>query len=267
MTRTLTTFPARSAMSRVRLHAGSCVAAVVAVVTAMTAFALPARAQRSSATGWVGMSVIQKGHGDNSSGVSMDYPVIASVEPGSPAQTAGLVAGDTVLSYNDVDAHTEPLGMRRFLKPGERMVVKIRRNGVRALALTVAKRSGWNASRMNVTVEARDAEPQPMGPLPVAAPFASRGGQAFAGAQITRLNSGLASVLNVREAGVLVLDVVAGTPAMRSGLQPGDVITRADTNTILGPLELLRALRAAAGHPVALAVSRRGKQQTITLHW
>lgn len=240
--------------------------AIVAGLFAASALAAaPATAQRSSITGWVGMSIIQNGHGDNSSGVAMDYPVIASVEPGSPAQAAGLVAGDTVLSYNDVDAHTDPLGMRRFLKPGERMVVKIRRNGVRALALTVAKRSERNTYRTNMTVTTIGAEPQPLGPLPVVAPFSPRTGAPFAGAQVTRLNPGLASVLNVREMGVLVLDVVPGTPAMRSGLQAGDVITRADTTTIAGPAELMRAMRDASGHAVSLEVFRKGKQQTVML--
>lgn len=239
----------------------------VAVLTIVTvAAADPAGAQRSSATGWVGMSIIQHGRGDNGSGLAMEYPVIASVEPGSPAQVAGLVAGDTVLAYNDIDAHTEPLGMQRFLKPGERMVVKIRRNGVRALALTVARRSLRNASRMNITV-ATDGVSQPLGPLSIPAPFTGSHEAAFAGAQVARLNAGLASVLNVRDLGVLVLDVVAGTPAMRAGLQPGDVIVKADTVTVLGPMELMQAVRDAPDHTVALTLFRKGKPQSVTLRW
>lgn len=228
--------------------------------TIVTLAGAPLSAQRSAASGWVGMSIIQNGHSDTASGTSMDYPIIASVEPGSPAQAAGLVAGDTVLSYNNVDAHTDPLGMRRFLKPGERMLVKIRRNGVRTLALTVAKRSAKNAYSMNVTVTET-------GQLPIAAPFSPRSEATFAGAQIARLNAGLANVLNVRDMGVLVLDVVQGTPAMRSGLEPGDVIVKADTTSVLGPLELLQALRESPDHSVALGVLRKGKPQTVTLHW
>lgn len=250
------------------VHARSGVAQLsIAAVALVTLAVTPAAAQRSSTKGWVGMSVIQNGRGDNASGVSMEYPIIASVEPGSPAQAAGLVAGDTILAYNDVDAHAEPLGMQRFLTPGQRMVVKIRRNGVRALALTVAQRSARNAYRMNITLATNGAEPHPLGPLPVAAPLQQRGADAFAGAQLARLNAGLANVLNVRDMGVLVLDVIAGTPAMRSGLQPGDVIVKADTTAVLGPVDLMEALRESPDHTVALEVLRKGKPQTVTLRW
>lgn len=242
-------------------------APVVALLTmAMLAWVpAPLAAQRSSSAGWVGLSVVQTGHGDNTAGMSMDYPVVVSVEPGSPAQLAGLLAGDTVLAYNDVDAHSDPLAARRFLKPGERLVVKIRRNGIRSLALTVAQRSMRSAYRMNITV-ASDGT-QPLGALPVAAPFSPRHEGAFAGAQIARLNAGLARVLNVRDMGVLVLEVLPGTPAMRSGLQSGDVILRADTSTVTTPLDLLRALRDAPDHTVALELLRKGRSQTVTMHW
>lgn len=239
--------------------------ATMAALALCMVWASPAAAQRSSASGWVGMSVIQNGRGGGSA-VALDYPVIASVEPGSPAQAAGLAAGDTVLAYNDVDAQTDPLAVQRFLRPGERLLVKVRRNGVRLAALTVARRSARNAYRVNITVaDGRAADA--VGPLPATVPFAPSREAAFAGAQIARLNAGLASVLNVRDVGVLVLEVVPGTPAMRSGLQPGDVILRADTTVVHTPLDLLGALHAAPDHTVLLELSRKGKPQKLTLRW
>lgn len=223
------------------------------------------------ASGWVGVSLVQSGSGDDASGVSMGYPVIAAVEPGSPAQAAGLQAGDTVLAYNDINAHDDPLGVQRFLHPGERIVMKIRRDGVREVALTVARRP--SRSRMRVSVDTREMSSMPMpsmvqmGPIPIAAPLRILRDAPLAGAALARLNPGLASVLNVRDEGVLVVDVLPNSPAMTSGLVPGDVIVRADTFTVLSPMEVIRAMRAASDHTVLLELVRKGKSQKLTLHW
>ncbi|HEV2644356.1 MAG TPA: PDZ domain-containing protein [Candidatus Elarobacter sp.] len=215
-------------------------------------------------TGWVGISLIQKGRGDNTTGLAMEYPVVASVEPGSPAQTAGLAAGDTILAYNDVDAHTDPMAMRRFLNPGDRLALKVRRNGVRDLAVTVAKRPPRNSFRVTV-----NADEVASTALPTFVQIGERlpHASALAGAQIAQLTAGLANVLNVREEGVLVVDVAPSTPAMASGLAPGDIIVRADSLAVPTPSDLGRAIRRATNHSVVLDVVRKGKPQKITLHW
>jgi S1-C subfamily serine protease len=68
------------------------------------------------------------------------YPVILSVEQGSPAARAGLMAGDTVLSYNGKDVR-EPFALYDLLKPGTRINMRIRREGrARTIPVTVATR-------------------------------------------------------------------------------------------------------------------------------
>lgn len=224
-----------------------------------------ARAQSGSApSGWVGISVIQKGHGDDASGLSMQYPVVAAVEPGSPAQTAGVVAGDTILAYNDVDAHSDPMAMRRFLRPGERLVLKVRRNGVRDLPLTVARRSPRNSFHVSVNAQEVASSALPTivrigQPLPNVAPLA--------GAQIAQLTTGLANLLSVTEQGVLVVDVAPNTPAMASGLVPGDIIVRANNVAVPRAADLIRAIHRASDHTVPLDLIRKGKSQRITLRW
>lgn len=249
--------------------------AVIATTIASLAAVGRADAQKSSTpSGWVGLSVIQRGHGEKGSTVKVDYPIVASVEPGSPAQTAGLVAGDTILAYNDVDAHTDPFAARRFLKAGERLVVKVRRNGVRSLTLTVARRTSRNAYREGVTVSTDESAALPImyglpaGPIAIAAPVAP-GGEAtpFAGAYLARLNAGLASALSVHDAGVLVVDVGNGSSAMQSGLEAGDVITRADSIAVVSPLEIMTAMRLASGRSITLDVTRRGKPRKVTIRW
>lgn len=222
-------------------------------------------------SGWVGLSLIQTGRGGDPSAMRIGYPVIASVEPGSPAQAAGLVAGDTVLSYNDVDPREDPLGVQRFLRPGQRLVMRVRRDGVRDVALTVGKRPSRSRMRMSVSTQEIAAIPSPMvmqvGPVPIAAPLRIAREAPLAGAQLAELNPGLASVLNVRDQGVLVVDVLPGSPAMSSGLVPGDVIVRADTVTITSPLALIRAMRMASDRTVLLALLRRGRTLRVTLRW
>ena len=248
--------------------------ALIAAAAASFAVAGPANAQKTFApSGWVGLSVVQSGSGHIGSGMKIDYPVIAAVEPGSPAQTAGLVAGDTIISYNDVDAGANPMVMQRFLKPGSQLVIKIRRNDVRTLTLTVAKRTAQNAYREQVTIRVDESASLPLmsgvpaGPIAIAASVAEGREAPFAGAYLARLNAGLARALNVRDTGVLVVDVGTGSSAMRSGLKAGDVITRADSISVASPLEIATAMRLASGHQMTLNVTRGGKSQKVTITW
>lgn len=80
--------------------------------------------------------------------VSYDrYPAILSVEPGSPAARAGLAAGDTILAFNSSDVTADPFPMYDMLKPGARLAVRVRRNGiVRNLTVDVARRPGAETS-------------------------------------------------------------------------------------------------------------------------
>jgi serine protease Do len=229
--------------------------------------------KNAAPSGWVGLSVIQKGSGDDSA-ARMGYPVVASVDPGSPAQAAGLVAGDTILAYNDVDASSDPVAVRPFLVAGHELVVKVRRNGVRRLTLTVAKRSARNAYSEGVSVSTTSGAALPLmyglpsGPIAIAAPVAAgREAAPFAGAYLARMNPGLANALDVRNSGVLVVDIADGSDAAKAGLESGDVITRADSISVESPLGIMTALRLASDHSVTLDVIRHGKIRKITVRW
>jgi serine protease Do len=247
---------------------------LIAITVAPLVLAQTAAAQRGSApSGWVGLSVIQNARGEDGSDAKLAYPVVASVDPGSPAQAAGLAAGDTILAYNDVDANEDPLAVKRFLKPGQELVVKVRRNGVNKFKLTVAKRNSSNVYSERVTVSSSENAPLPLmsgipdGPVAIAAPVASGREAPFSGAYLAQLNAGLASALKVRPSGVLVVDVSNGSSAMKSGLEAGDVITRADSISVASPLAIATAMRLAAGRSITIDVTRRGKSQKLTISW
>lgn len=63
------------------------------------------------------------------------YPVIVRVRPGSPADSAGLMVGDTLIAYNGVDITRNRV---RLAPPaGTQVIVRYRRGGVeREVVLT-----------------------------------------------------------------------------------------------------------------------------------
>ena len=64
--------------------------------------------------------------------------------------------------------------------------------------------------------------------------------------------------------GVVVANVVPGSPADRAGLLPGDCITRVADRTIASDDDFFSAVSAAV-NPVALVVKRAGKAKPLTL--
>lgn len=67
-----------------------------------------------------------------------------------------------------------------------------------------------------------------------------------------------------RAAGVAVLQVIAGSPAERAGLRPGDMIVSLDGVPLRSPADLQRMLsRAPVGSTVVLGVVRQGRLLTL----
>ncbi|MEO7043161.1 MAG: PDZ domain-containing protein [Gemmatimonadaceae bacterium] len=248
--------------------------AVIAAALASLGAVGSAGAQKTSEpTGWVGLSVTQNARAMDGSDTRLAYPVVASVDAGSPAKSAGLVAGDTILAYNDIDANSSAFAVKRFLKPGTELRIKIRRNGVRSLTLKVAKRTDSHPYGQSITMTSSQSSLMQLvsgagtGPIAIVAPVAADRKAPFAGAYFARLNAGLASALSVPPSGVLVVDVGNGSNAMEGGLRAGDVITRADSIAVESALGIMTALRLASGQSMTLEVLRHGKPQKLTINW
>ena len=217
------------------------------------------------------------------------YPYIASVEPGSPADRGGLEAGDTILAYNETDLRGKQVSLSKLLRPGAKLMVKVRRAGeTYDIPVTVGRRStatrqpwyqekptspraveraGERARGNDRVVVVAPSEPVPLVPLvPSLAGSYASGSLALAGAEVVRVNADLGEIFGV-ERGLLVVAVGANTPASRAGLRGGDVIVKADGRAISTPRELAVRLQRADERRVKLVIVRKKKEQDVLLSW
>ena len=233
-----------------------------------------------------------------------DFPVVVSVEPGSPAERSGLEAGDTIVAYNGLDVRNRGISLSKLLTPGTKVVVRVRREGAAKDLPVVVVRRPYRFSAMTVTMTApeamADADAQiavtpsllprvrtpraprggaavapappapPDSPTPVVAaspPFYLGGGTAaIAGAELVRMNEDLREVFGV-ERGLLVINVAEGTPAEQAGLRGGDVIVKVSGEPVGSVMELQRQLRQASERAVKVEVVRKKKTRAIVLRW
>ena len=223
-----------------------------------------------------------------------DTPIVESVEPGSPAQRAGLESGDVVLAYNGEEIKGRSVSLTKLLKPGATVVVRVRRNGsVRDIPVIVGSRS--RALRITET-RPTTIEPQvlvspgfdftfdvdtahgarrtqvrtprpPNAELSMLPPMLSGHGSAFAGAELTSSNRELGEYFGTAR-GIIVLHVGDGTPARRAGILVGDVITHVDDEPVARPADFQRALARSKTRSVDLQILRRKtEKKALTLRW
>jgi Do/DeqQ family serine protease len=153
----------------------------------------------------------------------MEGVLVADVVKGSPAETAGLRAGDLVVEFDGALVKEVPDLQRRAAgaSPGQVVSLVVLREGARLpVKVTigempseeaVATSPDDNAERWGLKVEstARDPAPRVETPLP---------------------------------AGVVVTGIAPGTPAEKAGLRPGDVILSIKGRPVGDPDALYRAL-------------------------
>ena len=118
----------------------------------------------SAPKGWFGVDVQTVGTSTEQSGgrilVSAEYPRVVSVEPGSPAARAGLIAGDRLISIRGIDLRGQALDLRSVLQPGTQVPVRVDRDGVRrdfTVAVTVRPTSFSPGTRVRLYALSPDA--------------------------------------------------------------------------------------------------------------
>jgi S1-C subfamily serine protease len=268
----------------------------------MATLALPRNAQAQGAqvatpapTGWFGVRIEDQMLVDERGNAFFDsYPVVTSVDSGSPAAKAGVLPGDVLMTFNSHDMRGGTVELTKWLKAGAPFVLRIRRNdATRIVRGTLSKRPPNWEQQMVVQLTMPEIMEQRSGAvsrppiqrigtlrprMPAPAPLPSVLGPAlgygngvypFAGAEFTALNPDLCDALGVKPEGVFVTNVVDGSAARTAGLRGGDVIVKADDIDIAGPIDLVRAIRNAdeTDQAVELQIIRKRKAQSLILRW
>jgi hypothetical protein len=237
----------------------------------------------------------------------LSHPEIVSVEPGSPAERAGLAPNDTLIAYDGHDVSASEIPLTRLLRPKARVMVRFRRNGrTREVPVTVADvpsrislRTEMNAEMMTPRADGDlgDAAPFPrmvpspprygppamrvpaIAPLPPTTPMPAQaptpaiifsyGYNSVAGAQLAVVTEGLARAIGVRQ-GVLVTLAPPGSLAYQSGLREGDVIVKVEGTPIRTIAELRDRVQAASengDNAVELEYLREKRARKAVLRW
>jgi membrane-associated protease RseP (regulator of RpoE activity) len=233
----------------------------------------------------------------------IQYPRIASVDPASPAERAGLLMGDTLVAMNGTDIVENSITLSKILVPDEKVLLKVRRDGdAKEFRVVVGATPAYIARRITPVPMPAEAPMGRMFPLPPSqatrtevgaggrvrtAPPAEAVtvvgvprydepapttrlfvfGNAVAGARVETLNEGLAKAIGAKE-GVLVITAPPGSPAYVSGLRDGDVIVSVTGTPVATVRQLSTTLfDSDRENGVKIVILRDKKQQELTLRW
>jgi len=205
-----------------------------------------------------------------------EYPLVESVDAGSPAERAGITAGDTLVAYNGRDVLQIAVNYPELFVPGQQVRIRVRRSGrARELPVTVVPRV---EERTMVFVRSMGGDGPPAAPgrvfvtrspLPTAGVVGRPGLPGaqlttFAGAQFTTIDDDFAQTLGV-EAGVLVLRAPMGTPAAEAGLRGGEIVRAVNGTAVRDAGTLLRLLVNSGAEARLLVQSRATGERMLTL--
>ncbi len=167
--------------------------------------------------------------------------LVSRVESGSPAEAAGLQAGDVIVAVNGakVEGSRELRNSIGLVRVGEEIEIDVEREQ-RRIRLDVRVGGEETGARLGAV----DAPP------------------ALQGAMLRDLEQGDAAYGRIE--GVIAADVEPGSPAARNGIRPGDVIVAVNRRRVRDSEELESAFEQA-GRVLALNIVRGNGQLYIVI--
>jgi len=192
--------------------------------------------------------------------------VVESVNPNSPASTAGLRAQDVIVEY-DGEHVRSARQLSRLVEetpPGREVMASVMRDGKRTDVRLKPEASSWFDPRLGGIIDRDQMRDwgEEMGRI-FDGTRAGMTGRVRLGASVQELTPELAEYFGVKS-GVLVASVEKGSAAEKAGLKAGDVITAVDGHAVTSRATLVGALPTGEGtHDVNLSVMRDKKQLTL----
>jgi serine protease Do len=204
--------------------------------------------------------------------------IVETVSPDSPAEKAGIKAGDAIVEFDGERVRS----VRQFTRlvqesaPDRSVAAVLTRGGSRVTVNVTPDRSAWSDEfGFRLLDRARSIQPTPLPPTPPAArtprPFFDNefptvlrllGGRRL-GATMESLDDQLAEYFGVKE-GALVKSVMEGSVAQKAGLKAGDVIAAIDGRKVYEASDVNRALdRVAESGEFTMEIVRDKKTQTL----
>ena len=190
--------------------------------------------------------------------------IVESVEADSPAAKAGLQKGDVIVEFAGERVRSEAQ-LRRLIREtpaGRTVSLQVIRDG-QARTLNAKLQSRTNQFQHSGSGNTH----LPLCNIDMGFNFLFGGGRPSLGISGDELTTQLASYFGVKQGkGVLVREVVVGSPAEKAGLKAGDVIVAVDGKSVATVTELRQALEINPNEEkrkVNLTVVRDHHEQTV----
>ncbi|WP_354686532.1 DegQ family serine endoprotease [Cupriavidus necator] len=179
--------------------------------------------------------------------------LVGSVEPGGPAEKAGIEAGDIILKFNgrDIERASDLPRMVGDTKPGTRVPLQLWRKGAtREVTITVTELEPDGKARASSSAKPKDESAQAGKPNAL-------------GLVVNDVSEARLKELKLKS-GVEV--EVADGPAMRAGIRPGDIILRLGDTDVTNARQFNELVRSLDKSRIAAVFVRRGDAtQVLTL--
>jgi len=188
--------------------------------------------------------------------------VVRGVEPGAPAETAGLQTGDVILKVDGVSVALAADLQKQILgkKIGQQVVLDVWRSGKN---LQVGVRTGEQPDPYLRASMRRKSSPAAPSPLPPKAAAPSSPGLKVKDATPETLSQ--FGIRRKAGGGVIVIEVEPQSAAAVAGLEPGDIITEAGGNPVRSQQDLNRALESTDTARGILLLVERGNRRTFAI--